>query len=80
MTQPQSDFQEFDFKRLLSAKEIGARLGVSPETVRRWYHCGLPTGVSFPEHLVRRRGFGEILFDKEVISIVLQQQKLFGDR
>jgi len=77
----QPELPNLPFEKWLGAKEVGAQLGgVSDETVRRWYHVGLPTGKEIPERFVRRRGFGEYLFHPSVIEFIRGEQTVFSDR
>ena len=63
----------------LSPKEIGARLGVDEDTVLRWWHQGLPTGVDVPHEYMRPRGFGFYLFHPALLDfIAAEQEKRFG--
>lgn len=74
----QPEIPNLPFEKWLGAKEIGAEFGVSDETVRRWYHIGLPTGKEIPEQFIRRRGFGEYLFHPKAIDFIRAQVSEFS--
>jgi len=74
----QLELPALPYERWLAAKQVGAEFNVSDETVRRWYHLGLPTGREIPEKFVRRRGFGEYLFHPAVLEFIRQQQQEFA--
>ena len=76
----QLELPALPFERWLAAKQVGAEFNVSDETVRRWYHCGLPTGREIPARYVRRRGFGEYLFHPAVIELIRAEQDCFAGR
>jgi excisionase family DNA binding protein len=42
-------------RQLMSCRDAAAILGVSDETVRRWYHAGRLDGVALAERTIRIR-------------------------
>lgn len=62
------------YEKLLSAKEVGAEFGASPQTVYRWWHEGLPNGHEIPRHFMRRKGWNGLLFHPQLIRWIREEQ------
>ena len=54
----------------LTAKEVGAALGVNEDTVLMWWHQGFPTGGDIPREYHRLKGFRYHLFHPQLVDFL----------
>jgi hypothetical protein len=57
-------------EKWLTAKEVGAALGVNEDTVLRWWSQGFPNGREIPAQYHQRWGFVRHLFHPQLVDFL----------